>query len=433
MTEKKRFTLSFSARHNTILSTQFRFLPMKSSLLLCAGLLTLPISSHADDNQSALRSIQQDIAAKERSVQAQKQQRDELLGKLKSQEKLIAQASRQLRETQLNLNSINSDIQELTDSIEELIRSQAHEEKVLSAQLDAAFRQGQHSGIELLLSGEDGQRSDRMLTYFRYLNTARQENIESLKQTRADLADKKSQLEVRQQQQQTLFTQQKAQQDQLQSAQSARQKTLQQLNVSLQRDQADLAEMRQNENRLQNQIARAAQEAKARAAREARAAEQVKQRQAQAQAKGSTYRPTEGEKELIARTGGLGRANGQYPWPIHGRLIHRFGDTLQGELRWKGLVIGAAEGTDVRAIADGRVLMADWLQGYGLVVVIEHGKGDMSLYGYNQSALVNVGQQVRAGQAIALVGSSGGQGAPALYFEIRRQGQAVNPLSWLGK
>ncbi len=97
----------------------------------------------------------------------------------------------------------------------------------------------------------------------------------------------------------------------------------------------------------------------------------------------------------------------------------------------KGSVTVASEGTEVKAIADGRVILADWLQGYGLVVVVEHGKGDI-VYGYNQSALVSVGSQVRAGQPIALVGSSGGQGRPSLYFEIRRQGQAVDPQPWLG-
>ncbi len=93
----------------------------------------------------------------------------------------------------------------------------------------------------------------------------------------------------------------------------------------------------------------------------------------------------------MSRTGGLGSPRGQAFWPVRGPLLHRYGEQLQGELRWKGMVIAASEGTEVRAIADGRVILADWLQGYGLVVVVEHGKGDMSLYGYNQSALVSVG------------------------------------------
>ncbi|GAA0491220.1 murein hydrolase activator EnvC [Tatumella punctata] len=387
----------------------------------------------ADDNKAQLKSIQQDIANKEKSVRSQKIQRSNLLDQLQSQEKIIAQASRQLRQTQTTLEGINRDIAALARSIAQLEQRQAREESLLAQQLDAAFRQGQHSGIELLLSGEAGQRNDRILTYFTYLNQARQQNIESLKQTRAELAEKKTIQLQKQQQQQQLLSQQQAQQTRLEQAKSARQKTLSVLESSLEKDQADLVEMRQNESRLQEKIARAEQIAKARAEQEAREAEQVRQRQAQARAKGSTYRPTEGEQELMARTGGLGRPAGQYPWPVQGKLLHRFGETLQGELRWKGLVIAAPEGTDVRAIADGRVIMADWLQGYGLVIVIEHGQGDMTLYGYNQSALVNVGAQVRAGQPIALVGTSGGRGIPSLYFEIRRQGQAVNPLSWLGK
>ncbi len=97
-------------------------------------------------------------------------------------------------------------------------------------------------------------------------------------------------------------------------------------------------------------------------------------------------------------------------------------------------MIGASEGTEVKAIADGRVILADWLQGYGPVVVVEHGKGDMSLYGYNQSALVSVGAQVRAGQPIALVGSSGGQGRPSLYFEIRRRVRpSIHSRGWEDK
>lgn len=402
--------------------------------VLYAGLLLLPFHSQAaDDNKSVLSSLQQDIAAKEKSVLQQKQQRGKLLDQLQSQEKIIAQASRQLRDTQLTLTATNQDIASLTASIGKLQSQQARQEKLLAEQLDAAFRQGQHNGLQLLLSNEESLRSERMLAYFGYLNDARQKSIDDLKQTRSDLADQKAALVDKQAKQKNLLAQQEAQQQKLEGARVARKQTLTTLESSLEKDQAQLVEMRQNESRLRDKIAKAEREARARAEKEAREAQRVREREAQAKSKGTTYKPTEGERSLMARTGGLGRPGGQLLWPVRGSIEHRFGEQLQGELRWKGLVIDAPEGREVKAIADGRVLMADWLQGYGLVVVVEHGKGDMSLYGYNQSALVTVGTQVKAGQPVALVGTSGGRGTPSLYFEIRRQGQAVNPLPWLGK
>ena len=401
---------------------------------LCSAMLLCPLTAAAaDDNKSQLHSLQQDIAAKEKSVQLQKQQRSQLLNQLQSQEKVIAQASRQLRDTRSVLGALGKEITTLTASIARLQQQQQQQEALLADQLDAAFRQGQHSGLQLVLSGEESQRSERMLAYFGYLNDARQKSIAELQQTRTDLSAQKTSLVDKQAQQKSLLSQQQSQQQTLEGARQARQKTLTTLESSLEKDQAQLVELRQNESRLRDKIAKAEREAKARAEREAREAQQVREREAQAKRKGTTYKPTENERALVSRTGGLGRPAGQAIWPVRGRVEHRFGEQLQGELRWKGLVIAAPEGTEVKAIADGRVLMADWLQGYGLVVVVEHGKGDMSLYGYNQSALVGVGTQVKAGQPIALVGNSGGRGTPSLYFEIRRQGQAVNPVPWLGR
>ncbi|WP_411704541.1 murein hydrolase activator EnvC [Edaphovirga cremea] len=406
--------------------------------LLCAGALlcvgfSLPLSSYAEDNKQQLKSIQQSIAEKEKSVQQQKQQRSSLLDQLKLQEQTIAQASRGLRETQGTLSTLGKDISELNASIQKLQKQQNAQQIILAKQLDAAFRQGQHTGIELLLSGEESQRSERILAYFGYLNESRKKTIVELQQTRTDLAVQRKTLVSKQEQQKSLLSEQQTQQQKLEQARAARKNTLTALESSLEKDQLRLTELRQNETRLRDQIAKAEREARARAEKEAREAEKVRAREQQAKKSGSSFKPTEGERSLMARTGGLGPPSSQAIWPARGRVLHRFGEPLQGELRWKGMVISASEGSEVKAIADGRVLLADWLQGYGLVVVVEHGKGDMSLYGYNQSALVSVGAQVKAGQPIALVGTSGGQGEPSLYFEIRRQGQAVNPQPWLGR
>ena len=444
MTEKASFTLlKVTRRANSGRKTRPERSAQPKLTALCAGLfwagaLLFSLAAQAaEDNKSQLKDIQQNIAEKEKAVKQQQQQRNSLQDQLKLQEKTIAQTSRSLRDTQNTLTALGDDISGLNASIDRLQKRQSLQQDMLAKQLDAAFRQGQHSALQLLLSGEESQRNERILAYFAYLNEARQQSIEQLQQTRTQLAERKSSLVDKQGQQKTLLDEQQSQQKKLEQARSARKKTLTALEASLEKDQQRLVELRQNETRLRDQIARVEREARARAEREAREAakvrEQVRVKEQQAKKTGTSYKPSESERSLMARTGGLGRPGGQAVWPVRGRVEHRFGEPLQGELRWKGMVISAAEGSEVKAIADGRVLLADWLQGYGLVVIVEHGKGDMSLYGYNQSALVNVGAQVRAGQPIALVGSSGGQGAPSLYFEIRRQGQAVNPQPWLGR
>ncbi|OTA19183.1 lipoprotein NlpD [Xenorhabdus beddingii] len=406
-------------------------------LLAFFSLSTSTFANQISDNKNQLKDIQQNIAEKEKSVKQQQKQRIDLANQLKEQENTISEVGRSLHGTQVRLNKLEGEVSSLNANINRLQTQQKEQRKLLASQLNAAFRQGNHQGLELLLNGQETQRKERILAYYSYLNQARQETIAKLEKTTAELNQQKELRLEKQSEQKTILSSQKQQKQKMEIARNARQKTLTVLDSSLKKDQQSLTELRQNETSLRNKIVKAEREAKARAEREAREAArvraQVAAKQKQAKQKGSSYKPTEDERALMARTGGLGRPAGQAIWPVRGNVIHSFGEAIQGELRWKGIVITAAEGTEVKAISDGRVLLADWLQGYGLVVVVEHGKGDMSIYGYNQSTLVRVGQLVRAGQPIALVGSSGGQKQPSLYFEIRRQGQAVNPLPWLGK
>lgn len=119
--------------------------------------------------------------------------------------------------------------------------------------------------------------------------------------------------------------------------------------------------------------------------------------------------------------------------PAKGRLRRLFGRVRQGQVRWKGILFQGEEGSEIKAIQTGRVLFSEWLRGFGLVMIIDHGKGYMSVYGYNQALLKQPGDTVRRGETVALMGQSGGQTRPYLYFEIRRKGIPVNPTAWLSQ
>lgn len=395
--------------------------------------ISITVANPINDNRVKLKDLLSNIAEKERSVKQQQAERSRLLKRLKNQEKSIAVVGRVLHETRNRLAKLAKELAQLNENISRLQQQKQLHESLLAKQLDAVFRLGKQKSIELLFKGEQGQREERILAYYSYLNAARQQTISKLQQTTTALAEQKQQKQQKQLAQKKILVKQDQEKKKLDSAQSARKKTLSSLESSLKEEQKSLAVMKRNEALLRSKIARAEREAKIRAEREAKEAARIRTKQRQAQQKGTTYRPTEDERALMARTGGLGRPIGQALWPVHGQILHHYGDNISDELRWKGMVINAPEGTEVKAISAGRVLLADWLQGYGLVVVIDHGQGDMSLYGYNQSALVNVGQQVRSGQPVALVGSSGGQQRSSLYFEIRRQGKTVNPQPWLGR
>ena len=254
---------------------KFSVRPLFYASALSAGVLLCAFSAHADERDQ-LKSIQADIAAKERAVRQQQQQRAALLAQLKQQEEAISAATRKLRETQNTLAQLNKQIDEMNASIAKLERQRDAQERNLAAQLDAAFRQGEHTGLQLILSGEESQRGQRLQAYFGYLNQARQETIAQLKQTREEVSTQKAELEEKQSQQQTLMYEQKAQQAKLEQALSERKKTLAGLESSIQEGQQQLGELRANESRLRDRLARA--EAAAKAASAPPREERIRQR-----------------------------------------------------------------------------------------------------------------------------------------------------------
>ena len=378
-----------------------------------------------DDNQK-LQNLRQSIKEQEIRLAEQKKERTQLVSDLKQQETEIAKLLTSIEKNNATLNKLNKEISQLIKQIDELNIKQQQQRRALAKQLETAFKLGKNTGFELIFASEQSERNERLITYFGYINDAREQHINALRETQLQLNEKKLALQKKQVSQQTLQTKQKQEQVGLEKNRQDRKKTITSLESSMQVNQQKLAQLHENEAKLQAKIAEAERESRRIAEEEARQAKKI-----QAKQKNNNYTLSPEERALMARVSGIGKPKRQFNWPVSGSVLHRFGESLQGELYWKGMVINAKDGTQVKAITDGRVILASWLQGYGFVVAIDHGKGDMSLYGYNQRVLVAVGDKIYSGQPIALVGSSGGQNSSGLYFEIRRDGKALNPSGWL--
>lgn len=409
------------------------------SFFLPALLFGLGVPSAFANN---LTKIQQEIKQKQTQIAEQKKKRDSLQSTLKSQEIEMGNVSNNLKKTEMTLGETRQAIQRTEQEIKRLEKQETLQKEKLKAQLDSAYRSGIHPSVLERLLSESAKNADRMEAYYDHINQVRIDAIYELRRTQDELKARRDELRGQQKGQQSQLSEQKKQEKELQKVKNERERTILALDKTLEKEQHRLDELKANEAALRNQISRAAQEAERQAKQKEKEREQqelakLEQKKAAEQKRKATEQEKQEVRERVREQvreevrAGNGLGNGKYAMPVSGKIINSYGSTQMGELKWNGVVIQAGAGTPVRAIAGGRVILAEWLQGYGQLVIIDHGAGDMSLYGYNQSLSVRKGARVSAGQVIAGVGNSGGQSRSALYFEIRRKGAAVNPMRWL--
>jgi len=265
----------------------------------------------------------------------------------------------------------------------------------LAKQLRSAYTTGQHDYLKLLLNQEQSGKIQRTITYYQYLNKARINEIEKFQTTIAQLMMVTTEHQNQVEQLQTLKQSQQNQRLALSENKKKRSKTIASLGKKLLSSKQQLAKLKADEANLTAALQKLAELIRS-------------------------------EVDLT----GLSKLKRKLSWPVKGRLLRSFGSKKQGYLKWKGVLLGAPIGRQVQTIHNGTVLFSDWLKGYGLLTVIDHGNGYMSLYAHNQTLLKSVGDQVETGEPIALVGQSGGQNQASLYFEIRHKGKAVNPKLW---
>ncbi|WP_036823403.1 murein hydrolase activator EnvC family protein [Photobacterium sanctipauli] len=375
--------------------------PLRASALCTGALLCLALGAPppAQANQGQLDGVKQEISRQQSQVSANKKKVDSLQQALRKQETSIAKTAKAIHDAENQHAKLSSSIKTLEQQQRQLEQQQLGQQELLKELLNAQYKQGKNSQLALLLGNSDHHKLDRYTVYAEHLSQARIKALDELAATTTEIQLKQHQLESQRQQQTTLLAKLTKEKTQLEAEQRQRQKTVRSLTGQIRSDSQYLAELKDNEKRLVKEIARA----KAAAAEAARR----------------------------APMNGLSKHKGKLAWPVKGPVIHSYNSQQQGELRWKGMVIGQQTGNPVKAVYSGKVVFADWLRGYGLMVVVDHGKGDMSFYGYNQTLLKKVGDTVQANESIALVGDSGGQDRSALYFEIRRKGTPTNPTSWL--
>lgn len=320
---------------------------------------------------------------------------------LRQCEQEIGRATRALARIDQDLATGTARLTELQDQEQSQQAAIAAQRAGLGNQVRAAYLLGRQEPLKLLLNQEDPARLDRALAYYGYLNRARvariaavQTQVQALKALEAQIMAENSHL-------QELRAQQVVEAEALRNTRQQRQALLTAAKAEVQEKGTQLTRLEQDERSLQN-LLRELQQALA-----------------------------DFPDAVTTDARPFARLKGQLPLPVRGRVATRFGSARgAGMPPAHGLTIAVPEGSAVRAVARGRVAFAEWLRGFGLLVIIDHGGGYMSLYGHNQSLYKEAGETVAGGETIATAGSSGGQTQNGVYFEIRRQGQPVDPMAW---
>lgn len=402
--------------------------------VLGASPLAAQSSREAERKLQKLRSELKGVAQERRNLEGQRGQASR---QLREADEKVARTGRVLAQTETALQRETRAMNELQAKRDALQAGLEQQRAELASLLRAAYRIGNNAPLKLLLSQDRVADANRSLAYHRYLQRERAQRIQSLtadltelQRMETEIVDRRKALEgTRQQQKQQVAT--------LADDRRERAATVATLDERYkdrsEREKALGQDAKALETLLANLRAAAARaEAERRAAARRAAAEKAAADKADRAAAASGTRPppraTKTPPAVASapppKVGGLG-------WPLSGNLLARYGGKLPDGRTSSGVLIGAPAGSTITAVADGTVVFSDWMTGYGMILIVDHGNGYMSLYAHNDTLLRDAGATVKKGEAVAKVGNSGGQGVTALYFELRRNGQPVDPGSWL--
>ena len=340
------------------------------------------------------------IAQLLKKIQSEQSEKTDIEKKLRSVETKLGKLRRAMAKLLLQTKSNTRKLSALKKQRAQLQRQLQEQRQLLAKQLHSAYISGNREQIKLILNQEDPAALSRLSTYFDYINQARTEQIAATQATMAEIVEVGLAIEEKNNALKALKQQYEVQRTTLASNRSTRKKVLDKIRTQLKQEGKKLSRLRRNEKDIQALIA-------------------------------SLSQLLNDIPDGPAAHTDFAKLKGKLIWPTRGNAKNQFGAPRHvGDLKWHGIMLSAPAGREVKAVASGRVAFADWLQGFGLLVIIDHDNGYLSLYGHNQVLFKEAGDWVAASETIAQVGDSGGLGQTALYFELRHKGKPINPRSW---
>lgn len=372
--------------------------------LFCLGVLLLAVAGQAAEDPAEkaaeLKQLRHKIGALQSQLQANRKKKTRAEQRLQDAEQRINLTRRALRKTAAELDRLGDQLAGLKTERQKTTAAVRRQSSELAREAVAAYAMGRQQQVKLLLNQEQPAAVGRMLVYFSYFSRARQARIDAMHDMLRHLDDLESDIGDKSRSLAALQAEQREQAASLEEQRQKREAALALLTRRLDSQGGELRQLQQDEKQLEALVY------------------SLQELLSDIPADASQQRP-------------FGSLKGRLHWPARGQLVRRFGSQRGSSgLKWQGVLIEAPEGGQVRAVSQGRVAFADWLRGFGLLLIIDHGDGYMSLYGQNQALYKEVGEWVDSGEVVATLGASGGQTEAGLYFEIRHNGQPVNPTRW---
>lgn len=367
-------------------------------LVICCCLLPLAAHSDEEESRSRLEALKEQIVQLKQSLTSKFSEIDNLAAQLAEREIAAGELKNRVHRLETEIAALEAEVTKLRTRQEALEKYRAEQQAMIAREVNAAHRLGRSEPIKLLLNQEDPHQMVRMLKYYQYLVKARRDKIEQFELTIAELENVEQDLAIKQQDLLRTKEQNAVKLAELAAEQEKRRAILTDLNKALSDDNARLDKLNQERKQLEDLLARLEQE--------------IHDLGPQA-------------------TEPFDKVRGKLPWPVKGNVSQQFGSTRSQDLKWSGWLIQVGEGVPVKAVHNGRVAFSGYLSGQGMLIILDHGDGYLSLYAHNSLLLKEVGDWVQSGDAIAQAGTTGGLTTSALYFEIRHNGKPQDPKRWL--